>query len=137
MKKKLIFLFFVTILTACDKIHIGTHKDTIATFTFVDANGKDIFADSLTVNDFQITSTEGYASLVLVDTIYGKYHFDISFGEGNDGDEKSVTLFHLKNDIDTVVVTFKDNYYSIQDLYYNGEKIKFESDLDRYCTIIK
>ena len=67
MKKKLIFLFFVTILTACDKIHIGTHKDTIATFTFVDANGKDIFADSLTVNDFQITSTEGYASLVLVE----------------------------------------------------------------------
>ncbi len=137
MKKSLIFLFFVTTLTTCDKIHIGTHKDTIVGFTFVDANGKDIFADSLSVDDFYITSTEGYASIVLADTLYGKNHFDINFGEGNDGDEKSVTLFHLKDDIDTVEVTFKDNYYSIKNLYYNGEKIKFDPNLNRSYTIVK
>jgi len=137
MKKSLILLFFVTTLTTCDKIHIGTHKDTIVTFTFVDADGKDIFADSLATDDFHITSIEGYASLILVDTLLDIFHFDIGFGEGNDGDEKSVTLFHLKDDIDTVEVTFKDNYYNIRNLYYNGEIIKFNPNLDNYCTIVK
>ena len=137
MKKIFIVLIFSTALTACELFHIGTHKDTIVGFTFVDANGKDIFADSLSVDDFHITSTEGFASLNLVDTLYGKNHFDISFGVGRDGDEKSVTLFHLKDDIDTVEVTFKDNYYSIRNLYYNGEKIKFDPNLNNYCTIVK
>ena len=137
MKKIFIVLIFATTLTACDLFHTGTNKDTIVSFTFADANGKDIFADSLSVDDFQITSTEGYASLVLVDTLYSKIHFDINFGEGNDGDEKSVTLFHLKNDIDTVEVTFKDSYYSIRNLYYNGEKIKYDPNSNRTCTIVK
>ena len=60
MKKIFIVLIFAAALTACDDLfHIGTHKDTIVAFTFVDANGKDIFADSLSVDDFDITSSKG------------------------------------------------------------------------------
>ena len=136
MKKFLIFLIPVVWLTACDLFTNGTHDNTLVQFTFVDANGKDIFADSMSVDDFQITSLEGYAAFDRAYTIHEKHRFSISFGEGRDGDEKSVTLFHLKDDIDTAVVTFKDSY-TIRNLYYNGEKFRFESDLYNDCTIVK
>ena len=136
MKKYLMFLICVVSLLACDLFTNGTHDNTLVQFIFVDGSGKDIFADSLSVDDFNITSIEGYAAFDMNGIINEKNYFNISFGEGRDGDEKSVTLFHFKDDVDTVVVTFKDSY-TIRNLYYNEEKIRFESDLDSYCTIVK
>lgn len=135
MKKNLMLLFLTILLTSCGLFHTGTHMNKNVEFIFVDSNGKDIFAESLSTDDFHITSIEGYAALNRIDTIHGKHYVDILFGEGDD--KKSTTLLHFKDDVDTVEVTFKRHKYSIQDLYYNGQLIVFESDISSYCTIVK
>jgi|GEM_PF-1507443 len=137
MKNILIFLFLAFSCTACGWFNFNTDMNTTVGFTFVDTNGKDIFADSLSVEDFQIRSIEGYARLHNVDTIYGNHYFSIGFGEGRDGDEKSVTLVQIKDDIDTIKVTFKNDYHSLKNLYYNDEHFKMEEKTGNYLIIEK
>lgn len=134
--KNFMLILLVFFMTSCE-IPVGFHSDrnTRVGFFFTDKDGNDIFTDSLSLEDFSISTLEGMVGINHIDTIYNKTYFEISFLD--DGDERAVALFQFKEDADTVVVTFKKDYRYIRNLYYNGNHVNFDTAKGNLCTIIK
>lgn len=118
-----ILLIFISV-TSCELLGSYTPQQcAYSTFSFVDINGNDLFTDTLSVEDFQVTALKGNA-VIEASFVHGNIHaIEVSF-LGDLDDYSAIALFELKGyTSDTVVVNFKENKkeYFIKNLYYNNE----------------
>lgn len=101
---------------------------------FFDEHGKDLFADSLDLTDFQITSITGSAEIAHIDTLNGVTVIDMYLHPEAGNME---ALFHFKDDVDTITARYTKNEKEIRSVDYNGVSLKTQSPTGNLYHIIK
>ncbi|HNQ38001.1 MAG: hypothetical protein KA780_00390 [Prolixibacteraceae bacterium] len=132
--KKLITIVSIFLFTSCDWIYFGSYHEHTAGFMFFDEHGNDLFADSLDLTDFYITSIKGSAEIAHIDTLEGVTCIDI-FLSPDDGLMEG--LFHFKDDVDTITASYTKHDEEIRSVIYNGVSLKTQSSTGNLYHIIK
>ncbi len=124
MKKHLITIFSIFLLTSCDWFNFGSYYEHTASFMFFIENGNDLFADSLDLTDFYITSVKGSAEIAHIDTLEGVTAISIYL---NPDDGLMEGFFHFKDDVDTITASYTKHDEEIRRVIYNGVPLKNQS----------
>ncbi|QIA09773.1 hypothetical protein [Draconibacterium halophilum] len=129
--KKVIIILSIFLFTSCG---VGSYYEYSASFMFFDELGKDLFTDSLDLTDFHITSMRGIAEIAHVDTLEGITVIDMYL---NPDDGLMEGLFHFKDDVDTITVSYTKNEEEIKSVVYNGVPLETQSSTGNLFHIIK
>lgn len=122
------------LFTSCNWFNFGSYYEHTASFMFFDEHGNDLFADSVDLKDFHITSIMGSAEIAHIDTLEGVTLIEMYL---NPGDESLEALFHFKDDVDTITASYTKHEEEIRSIVYNGVPLKTKSATGNLYHITK
>mgnify|MGYP006309078687 CR=1 len=132
--KYFIIVLCIFLFTSCGWFNFGTHYDYTASFMFFDEHGNDLFADSLDLTDFHLTSIRGSAEIAHINNIEGVTAIEIYLIPDDGGME---ALFHFKDDVDTITARYTKHEREIRSVVYNGVLFKTQSSTGELYHITK